>query len=202
MKQKIWYNKISEKWTQAKEWEKPCTAAKLSMTLNCSYCGSCHPPRQCLVYEKKCVQCGMTNLFREGCRSKRGKAVHHVEDQEQNLNQEEVKIDMVNVNSISFNSKCSIITANSKTSSNQARTTVLYKVDTGSEGNLMPLHIYKKLFPRATKENLAAMTNTNIQLKPYNRTITQSGTCKVKKNIIINKKCVISLQLWEIGKFY
>ena len=46
----------------------------------------------------------------EVCRSKRGRAVHNVEE-DQNLNpEEEVKIDMVNVNSTSFNSIYSVTT--------------------------------------------------------------------------------------------
>ena len=45
----------------------------------------------------------------------------------------------------------------------------------------MPLHIYKRIFPRATKEQLLESNNKNIQLKTYNRTrITQLGICKVK----------------------
>ena len=42
---------------------------------------------------------------------------------------------------------------------------VPYKVDTGSNENIMQQYIYKKLFPRATKEQLMATGNTNIQLK-------------------------------------
>ena len=37
-----------------------------------------------------------------------------------------------------------------------------YKVDTGSDGNIISLHLYKKMFPRATKEQLAATKNKNI----------------------------------------
>ena len=64
-----------------------------------------------------------------------------------------------------FNSNHSVITANLKTSSNNVIITVPYKIDTSSNGNVMPLHIYKKVFPRATKEQLMATRNTNIQLK-------------------------------------
>ena len=77
-------------------------------------------------------------------------------------------IDMVNMNSINFNSNHSAITAKPKTSSHKVIITVPYKVDTGTNGNKMPLHIHKKLFPRATKEQLAAARNTNIKLKTYN----------------------------------
>ena len=45
----------------------------------------------------------------------------------------------------------------------------------------MPLHLYKKLSPRAAKEQLVATKNKNIQLKTYNKTtITQLGICKNK----------------------
>ena len=71
-------------------------------------------------------------------------------------------IDTVNIHSINFNSKHSVVAANLKTSSNQARITVPHKVDTGSNGNIMPLYLYKKVFPRATKKQLLATQNTNI----------------------------------------
>ena len=49
---------------------------------------------------------------------------------------------MVNINLISFNSVCSTIIANLKTSLNKAVITVSYKVDMDSDGN-MPFYIYK-----------------------------------------------------------
>ena len=50
-------------------------------------------------------------------------------------------------------------------SSNKVIITVPYEVDMGSDGNIMPLYIYKMLFPKATKEQLVATRNTNIQQK-------------------------------------
>ena len=44
----------------------------------------------------------------------------------------------------------------------------------------MPLHIFKKLFPGVTNEQLAETINKHILLKTYNKTtITQLGMCKV-----------------------
>ena len=63
---------------------------------------------------------------------------------------------------IIFNSKWLVITANLKTSSNQVSITVPYKVDTGSDGNIMPLHLYKRLFPGAAKGKLATTENMTI----------------------------------------
>ena len=42
---------------------------------------------------------------------------------------------------------------------------VVYKIDTGSDGNIMPFYIYKKLFPNITKEQLAKTRNKRITLK-------------------------------------
>ena len=47
---------------------------------------------------------------------------------------------------------------------------VSYKIDSGSNGNLMPFHIFKKVYPRSTKEQMAAMKN-DIKLRTY-----KSGT--------------------------
>ena len=96
-------------------------------------------------------------------------------DQEQ-----ETDIEMVNINSVTLISNHSTIIANLKTLSNIFIITVPYMVDTGSGGNTMPLYIYKKLFPRATIEKLAATRDTNMKLKTYNQTtVTQLGICRV-----------------------
>ena len=51
---------------------------------------------------------------------------------------------MVNINSVRFDSNHSAIIANLKTSSNKiVITTVLYKNDIGSDGNIMAFYIYK-----------------------------------------------------------
>ena len=94
---------------------------------------------------------------------------------------EESSIDSVNINSIHLNKNCSVITANLKTSADKHSVIVPYKVDMDSAGNIMPLHIHKKMFPRITNEQLAATKNESIQIKMYNKTtITQFGTCTVK----------------------
>ena len=41
---------------------------------------------------------------------------------------------------------------------------VPYKVDTGTDGNIMPLHIYKKIFPRITNGQFVARK----KMKVYN----------------------------------
>ena len=88
---------------------------------------------------------------------------------------------MVNINSIRFNFSHSAIIINLKTSSHNVVITVPYKVDMGSYRNLMPFYIYKKLFPRATVEHVAARKDNKFKLKTYNQTtITQLSTYRVK----------------------
>ena len=59
----------------------------------------------------------------------------------------------------------------SKKLSSQVSIIIPYKVDTGSDGNIMPSHLYKKLCPWATKEQLEATKNKKVQLKIYNKTM-------------------------------
>ena len=54
---------------------------------------------------------------------------------------------MVSINSVYFNKNHSILTANLKTSVGRNSISVLYKIDMGSNGKIMSLHIFKKLFP-------------------------------------------------------
>ena len=69
-----------------------------------------------------------------------------------------------------------------------------YKADTGSDGNIMPLQIYKKTFPRKTSEQMVATKNESIQLKMHNKTtITQLGMCTVEIEHEKNKKGCKSL---------
>ena len=56
-----------------------------------------------------------------------------------------------------------------RTSSNQNNTIIPHKIDTGSDGSKMPIHIVKILFPRATKEQLESTKSKNFVLKNKNK---------------------------------
>ena len=87
---------------------------------------------------------------------------------------------MVNINSVSFNSNSnhSTIIASLKTSPNKVTSALPYKVDMGSDGNIMLFNIFTKLFPNTTADQLAA-TKDATKLGPYDcTTITQLGRCK------------------------
>ena len=147
---------------------------------SCRYCGSIHLPREFPAYGKRCTECSRINHFMEVCRSARNRIVHNLKQEPDQHHKEVDCIEKVNINSV-FYKKYSVIIANLKTSSNQASIIVPYKVDVCSDGNIMHLHIYKKVFPKATKEQLVATKYDNMKLKVYNRTtITQLGMPEVK----------------------
>ena len=137
--------------------------AKMPIKQSCRYCGSSHPPRQFTTYEKMYAECGKVNHFKEVCRHRKNRTVHDLEKKQDQQHEIEDHIDIVNIHSIIFNRKWVVITAIQKTSSNQVSIIEPYKVDTCSGGNIMPLHLYKILFPRTTKEKLAAPRNKSIQ---------------------------------------
>ena len=85
-----------------------------------------------------------------------------------NINQETDQYDkeddiyMVNINSINFNSKHSVITANFKASSNQAIIVILCKVGRSSNRHIMPLYILKKMYSLGPQKNNEQEMKTSI----------------------------------------
>ena len=120
--------------------EKTASMCQMPQKQSCSYCGSSHPPTQCLACGKKFVEC---DKVKEVCKSRRNKTVHDLK-QEPDKHHKEDHIDTVNINSIIFKSKQSVITSNLKISCNQISILVLYKVHKGIDGNIRLLHIYNR----------------------------------------------------------
>ena len=70
----------------------------------------------------------------------------------------------------------------------------VFKIDTGVDGNLMPITMFTKLYPKISLEALSKTVDRGITLYAYNNTpIRQYGTCSVR--ITFNGK-------QEICKFY
>ena len=142
----------------------------------CRYCGSSHALRQCPAYGKMCTSCGKMGHFKKVCRSRK---VHVVNEVGVEMAQEEGIIEEVSINSLYLNNKWLPATAQLETQGENTLK-VPYKIDTGSEGNLMLLYIFKKLFRNGSVEHLKRSIKSNIKLKTYNgMQIEQLGTCVV-----------------------
>ena len=61
---------------------------------------------------------------------------------------------MVRVKYISLDSVKSVIFTKFESNMSQLWTKVMYKIDIGADGNLMPVNIFKFLFPKSTIELL------------------------------------------------
>ena len=79
--------------------------------------------------------------FRKVCRSKRNCTKHEVEIEVGPDSQEEY-IEIVSINSLYLNKKWSLITANLEMQVGETALEIPYKINTGSEGNFMPLYIF------------------------------------------------------------
>ena len=66
---------------------------------------------------------------------------------------------------------------------------VLYKIDTGSDSNIMSWYIFKKLFPWVTEAKVMKTIKNHIKLKTYNKiVIAELGMCVVIINYKDNKR--------------
>ena len=105
------------------------------------YCGGGHAPRQCPAYGKMCVTIGKMGHFRKVCRSKRNHTIQEVE-MEMGPDSQGEDIEVVSINSLYLNRKRSLITANLEMQVGETALEIPYKINSGSEGNLMPLYIF------------------------------------------------------------
>ena len=59
----------------------------------------------------------------------------------------------------------------SYTSANSVEYTHHFKVDSGASGNLLPLYLYRKIFPNVTQTELERSIDHRVQLLAYNKKV-------------------------------
>ena len=124
--------------------DKKSTSNTFTTQRRCKHFEQEHKLRQCLAYGRRCDKCGKLNHFKDVWRSARSSVVNTT--RKEAVHEQEPGTEMVNINSANFNSNHSAIIAKLKTSPNKAIIMVPYKVDMGSDGNIMPFNIFTKLF--------------------------------------------------------
>ena len=90
-----------------------------------------------------------------------------------------------------FHSIPSVIIAKLRTKSSQRAEICKYKTDTGSDGNLMPIKMFRMVFPYTNITDLNKSMDKNSIIHLSNSYIPQMGVCKIT---IINKgiECIYS----------
>ena len=66
----------------------------------------------------------------------------------------EGKIETLSIDSVHLNKNWSLITVKLETQAGRNTVEILYKIDAGNEGNIMPLFMFTKLFKNPTEDQL------------------------------------------------
>ena len=160
-----------------------------SSICNCKYCDKSHSKGNCPAFGKKCQKCGCENHFRLMCintntekcepsrhrpkKSHKRKRFYKVSEQKDNgMDDLADQVQSLFYNDIHFNS----INTRMHTSiecktpgGNLSRKT--FKVDTGADGNLMPISIFMQLFPKLSLETLSKTVEKGMTLYAYNNNL-------------------------------
>ena len=171
---------------------------------NCKYCGKSHNRGNCPAFGKKCQKCGRENHFKAVCRSgndgkrdsklrykgRKGKKFHEVNEdgvmddlteQVQSLFYDEVYFNAINTR---MHTQINCVTPDGQVSDQT------FKIDTGADGNLMPISMFSQLFPQVSLGALSKTIDKSVTVFAYNNTaIKQFGTCQVSldsKGILVS----------------
>ena len=173
-------------------------AKSSSSVHNCKYCGKSHNRGNCPAYGKKYQKCGRDNHFKAVCKigssssrdhsKSRGKKGKNKRFHEVNESGEGVMDDLVEqvqslfYNDVHFNSVNSRMHTTLQCTTPDGRSSdQTFKVDTGGDGNLMPISMFSKIFPKVNLDALSQMINKSVTLFAYIDTeIKQLGTCSVR----------------------
>ena len=143
----------------------------LSSIRNCKYCGKSHNKENCPVFGKKCSK---DNHFKAVCKSGtdkhdssnnrpkqkgRGKKFHEVNELNDGVMDDLAKqVQSLFYNDVHFNAINTRMHTSIKCETSDGWSSdQTFKVDTGANGNLMPISMFIKLFP---KVSLAALSRT------------------------------------------
>ena len=134
--------KAKKKGIEKKKWKQRQDKPRMPHNLpnkSCGNCGQHHPKKQCAAYGKTCHACRKSNHFERCYHSKN---VHGV-DESRNTDPDDLIIGTVNKNR--GETKTEIKKDECFVTLDIQDMPVRFKVDTGSQANIIPVSIYRKL---------------------------------------------------------
>ena len=160
----------------------------------CNFCGrSSHPRQNCPASGQNCNKCGKTGhwgiVCKGGSRNKRKGQPY--KPKAQTTNSTSCKVSAINTATEAFESlQFNTITGGNKTEAfatidirpykkHLGKTTLRGKVDTGAQGNILPIRTYRKMYPNAIMDdgNPTLTQSSSKVLTAYNGSkIPQYGT--------------------------
>ena len=171
---------------------------KLMLIKNCKFCGCTHNRGNCPAYGKECNHCKKKNHFANVCLSR--KVVNEIQDSSENSRDDDFFIDSIHaidnydelcdnystehINKLMRNKKDSVTLYETVMSVNYNSTSmwskvlkvcgkyIEFKIDTGSQVNILPKKNFEELRPKPQ------ISNTAVTLSAYNNTtVPVHGKC-------------------------
>ena len=115
--------------------------------------------------------------------SKKGKKSHEVNETDNDNGMDDLadQVQSLFYHDVHFNDVNTRMHTELGCEMSQSKSQQVFKIDTGADGNLMPITMFMKLYPKISLETLSKTIDKGITLFAYNNTpIKQYGTCSVK----------------------
>ena len=100
-----------------------------------------------------CAECGKIGHYKKVCRSRKEHAVHEIDIKVEQESQDK-QIEIVSIDSVHLNRNQSVKMAYLDTFAGKDKGEIPYKIDMSSEGNIVPLYIFKKIFKNTMVKQL------------------------------------------------
>ena len=115
-------------------------------------------------------------------KGKKGKKFHEINESEDNgMDDLADQVQSLFYHDVYFNNVNMRMHTELGCETSQSKSKQVFKIDTGADGNLMPITMFMKLYPKINLETLAKTIDKGITLFAYNNTpIKEYGTCGVK----------------------
>ena len=175
-------------------------AQSQSSIRNCKYCRKSHNCGNCPAFGKECIKCGKKNHFKSVCKAggsnndihdhsrsrskkKKGKKFHEVNESENtDMDDLQEQVQSLFYHDVHFNNvNTRMHTELQCETKSRNKSKQVFKIETGVDGNLMPITMFSKLYPKTSLDALHNTIERGITLFAYNNTpIEQYGTCSVK----------------------
>ncbi|KAK7108980.1 hypothetical protein V1264_013102 [Littorina saxatilis] len=212
---------------QLQDMRLPSTHVHSLQTSRCKNCGRSHEPRKCPAYGSQCRSCGKENHWAKVCRSSatgsnqkqqsqrnqntrgdQGRGAHHdsrraVHDVQASTDVED-HFDMLSFNNVKISSITrrdeAFVQLNVKLTSRPGIHNLNLKVDTGAQGNTLPLRTFRQMFPDHLRED--EMPTSEIADKAKSVRLTAYNGTTIPCHGIFSFPCKFRNSSWKEAQFH
>ncbi|KAK7098352.1 uncharacterized protein [Littorina saxatilis] len=212
---------------QLQDMRLPSTHVHSLQVSRCKNCGRSHEPRKCPAYGSQCRSCGKENHWAKVCRSSatgsnqkqqsqrnqntrgdQGRGAHHdsrraVHDVQASTDIED-HFDMLSFNNVKISSITrrdeAFVQLNVKLTSRPGIHNLNLKVDTGAQGNTLPLRTFRQMFPDHLRED--EMPTSAIADKEKSVRLTAYNGTTIPCHGIFSFPCKFRDSSWKEAQFH